>query len=104
MREKGKRSMGFTVLLVLVLILYLAVLELSKNTVLGWVLALIVFCGYYLLHRNILVDKAWWVRLFGWIGFFVICFVIFKISFPPYKQVPAVNVKNPQVTDVKHVE
>ena len=100
---KGKSGMGFTIGLIIVAFLFFVVLELSRNTVMGWVLTAVLFCGYFLLHKNILVDKAWWIRLISWIGVFVLCFVIYKVSFPPYKQVPAVTVKNPKATEVKHI-
>jgi para-nitrobenzyl esterase len=96
-----EKNMNF--LIIVFCILYLTVLELSHNTVLGWVLAIALFVGFFLLRKNVLVDKTWWIRLLSWIGLFVLCFVIYKVSFPPYKQIPAVTVKNPKATEVMHI-
>ena len=104
MKDKGRKHMSFTIGLIIIGVLFAAVLELSKNTVAGWVLAIALFVGYFLLHKNLLADKTWWMKLLGWAGFFVLCFLIYKVSFPPYKQVPAVAFKNPEATDVLHIE
>lgn len=84
----------------LVLIIMLAVLELNKNTVAGWVLAILAAAGFTVLRETALADKAWWVRGAGWIGWIAVFAVILIITYPPVKSVPAVADKDPAVTGV----
>ena len=102
--KKGKTKVSFIVVFVLVALVYLVLLELSKNVVAGWLGAVVVLCGFFLLHQKLLVDKSWILRLLGWIMLFLLLFGIYKLSYPPYKTVPAVTYKNPVSTDVVSVE
>lgn len=95
-----KKRKGTVILFVIVAILYGLWMELSHNTVWGWALAIAVMAGFFLFYKIKLSGLKWFLRLAGWVGFFAALFVVFKISYPPYALAPAVNVKNPETTDV----
>ena len=100
--KKAKSKVSFVfywVVLALTALVYLAYLELSKNTLLGWGVALVLFVAYAVLEIKLLKEKKWLLRLGGWLAFFALLGVTVAISQPPYKTVPAVDHKNPAVTD-----
>ncbi len=97
---KKKKKKGFVILFVIVAVLFGLLLELSKNTIWGWVLFAVVMTGFFFLHQKVLEERKWVVRLLAWAGLFAVLFVLFRISYPPYALVPAVNVKNPEKTGV----
>jgi len=84
----------------LVLILMLAVLELNKNTVAGWVTAILAAAGFTALRETVLADKAWWLRGAGWLGWIALFAVILLVTYPPVRNVPAVAEKDPAETGV----
>ena len=102
--RKGKVNVSFIIVFVLATVVYAALLELSKNVIPGWIGAAVVLCGYFLLHHRILVDKAWYLKLLSWVALFVVLYLIYKVSYPPYKTIPAVDVKNPKATEVVTVK
>ncbi len=102
-RKKDRVRIGFWIVLALFGVIFFAVLELSKNTLLGWALALTLFVSYILLEIKVIKRKKLGIRLLAWCGFFVCIAVSFLISQPPYQRVPAVDNKNPAVTDVVSV-
>ena len=91
----------FVILSALIFAIMLAVLELNKNTVWGFVLLLLVTAGFYTAHRFIVKRKnKWYLRLcvwLAWLGLF--CGVLF-LTWPPVQAVPAVSVKNPEKTEI----
>ena len=94
------KKKGFVILFVIVAVLFGLLLELSKNTIWGWALFAAVMTGFFFLHQKVWKEKKLPVRFFSWVGLFAVLFVIFRISYPPYALVPAVNVKNPEKTGV----
>lgn len=99
-----KLRKGFVVILVLVLLVFAFVLEIGHNTLLGWAALLLVSAGYVVLHLKGLSERKWYFRLFAWFCFIVVLLGILRISSPPAKQIPAVDVKNPEVTEVVTVK
>lgn len=97
--------MLFSILLVLLSFLYVVVLELSKNTILGWCIAIgsmiCFFVARHLLRRKQLWTRKW--QLLAWVLFLAVLIGNYMVTAPPKKQVPAVANKDPQVTDVVHV-
>ena len=51
--KKGLKTAGFGIAAILSLLVMLALLELNKNTVPGWILALALFAGFLFLHAKI---------------------------------------------------
>ena len=90
----------FIVFSLLALLVFAALFELGKNTLWGWALLLILFVGAFILHKKVFSEKKFPLRLLAFVGFIVLVCVVFKISGPPQKLVPAVAVKNPEITDV----
>lgn len=95
---------AFIILLVIAALLYFSVLELSRNTLLGWGLALLLFVGFLLLHGLFLYDKSVLLRIFCWAVFAVGLFAVMKVSAPPQRMPAAVDAANPEVTPVRTVE
>ncbi|MBE6719757.1 MAG: carboxylesterase family protein, partial [Ruminococcaceae bacterium] len=79
-------------------------LELNKNTLLGWGIAVLLFAGYIAAEIKVIKNKKWYLRLFGWVLFIALLGGTMAVSAPPYKTVPAVDCKDPEVTDVVTVE
>lgn len=103
--KKGKRGgKGMIVGSILVFLLFAILLWLSKCTLSGWVLMILVFAGFLFLRLRILNDKAWYFKFAAWAVLFVLFFLVTKIAAPPYKRVPAVTVKNPKETRLLEVK
>ncbi len=97
--------MLFYVVIILITLLYLVILELSKNIILGWIIG--VFASIAMIsYRGFLADKGMLstkVNLITWVAFIGILCANYLLTSPPYKNVPAVDNKNPDVTEVVHV-
>lgn len=94
--------MIFSVLMVVVTLFYLVVLELSKNTIVGWITAC-VLCAAAIIGRHELVRHGVYARRYGfalWAGFLVLIVVNYIVTSPPLKRLPAVDNKNPEITEV----
>ena len=74
-------------------------LELNKNTVLGWMLWLLV-CGVCIYFHKAYFSLPWLRKIFCWIVLPVCFGIIVMLSWPPVRNVKAVNDKNPQYTDI----
>ena len=85
---KKKRSVGFIIGLTLISLLYLVLIEFSKNTVLGWCLTAALIAGFVLLRRK-LKEKGKYRGFLCWLGFLAALAAVYFISYPPVKQVPA---------------
>ena len=97
--------MLFYVVIILITLLYLVILELSKNTILGWIIGVFVAIAM-ISYRGLLADKGMLgtkVKLITWGLFIGILCANYLLTSPPYKNVPAVDNKNPDVTEVVHV-
>ena len=99
MEKKKKVSVLFWIVLVLCAVVFFALLELGKNTLLGWCVAFVLFAAYIVLEFKVLKGRKWYARLLSWVCFFALLAGTAAISQPPYKTVPAVENKNPAVTD-----
>lgn len=93
----------FLFLFLLALLLYAAVLELSKNTLWGWALMVILFGGFLWVHNTLLSGVSIWLRLLGWAVLLLLLAVNLKLTEPPYRAVSAVEGKNPAATGVVEV-
>ncbi len=97
--------MFFYVVIILITLLYLVMLELSKNIILGWIIGVFVAIAM-ISYRAFLADKGMLstkVKLITWGLFIGILCANYLLTSPPYKNVPAVDNKNPDVTEVVHV-
>ena len=94
------------VFVVLLLVLYAAVLELSKNVIAGWIAAAVIAALYFVIRARG-KKKETWTRRRGFLFFFLLLVIlggVYVLSQPPVKQVAVVPVGNPEVTEVVSVE
>ena len=81
---------------------FLALLELNKNSVWGWILALAAMAAFLFVRRLALADKAWYVRGLGWIGLIAVLTAILLFTQGPFLLRPAVEGKNPALFFCEH--
>ena len=98
--KRGRGSVTFVIGLVIYALLWLAALELNKNALWGWAVALALLVGYALLYRNVLGSQRWFVKLGGFLLLTVLLALNLSLSQGPVKRRPAVEGENPAVTDV----
>lgn len=101
---KNKKRIGFYIFLIIVGAIYGLVLELSKNTLLGWGLFAAALVCFVFLYNKFLADRKWYMKFPAWAGLIVLFVIIFRVSYPPYERVPAVKGRNPKVTEVVSVK
>lgn len=97
--------MVFSIIVILITILYIAVLELSKNILLGWVLAILAAIAM-IVTRFVFINKGalnWKVKFSSWFLFLAVLVFNMFLTSPPYRNVPAVANRNPDVTEVVSV-
>lgn len=102
--KRKNRGILWRILFVILVILLFAVLELGKHTLSGWIIAALLLAGFYWLRAAKLKETKRGIRFLSWICLLVLCGVILWISWPPIRPVPAVAGKNPEKTDVVHLE
>lgn len=91
---------SFWAFLILTIVFTAVALELSKNQLFGWILAAALFVGFVFLSGKVMYQTKWWAWLLTWIGLIVLLFGVGKLSAPPYRAIPAVDVKNPELTGI----
>ena len=92
MRSK-RATIGFIIALVLISMIYLVLIELSKNTVPGWILTLAAIAGFIIIRKRLIGQDLYHGKtgLFCWLGFIAVLAVIYFVTAPPVKRVPAVE-------------
>ena len=95
----------FNIFVILTGLLYIAVLELSKNMIIGWVVGILATIAL-LLYRNVFYKKIGSKKntLLALLIFVIILVANLFLTKPPVKRVPAVDNRNPDVTDVVEIE
>lgn len=95
----------FNIFIILTGLLYLAVLELSKNMMIGWVVGILatiaLLCYRIVFYKKIGSKKN---SLLAFMIFVIVLVLNLFLTKPPVKRVPAVDNKNPDVTDVVEIE
>jgi para-nitrobenzyl esterase len=95
----------FLILSALLFALMLVILELNKNTLLGFILAAVIAAGFYAVHRLIIKKKSQWhLKCAAWIIWFALFIGVVFLTWPPSQSVPAVNVKDPELTEIVTVK
>ena len=97
---KKNRHIFFWIIVSLTSLCYFAILELSKNTIVGWALAGAVIVGLIVCELKLLKSKKKLVHLGLWAALVVAFALIGLVSAPPFKRVPAVDVKQPEKTQI----
>ncbi len=78
----------------IVTLLFGAVLELNKNTLLGWALFVVLAVAFPIVFLR--VRKLF--KVLSWIGYFALFFLILVVTWPPVKAVSATDDPKPQQT------
>lgn len=91
---------GTWIALAVVALIFAALLVLSKNTVWGWVLAIVLFVGFVLMMRR---TGGAWLHFACWMGLLVLLGLTLKLTEAPFRAIPAVPGKNPAVTETVRV-
>lgn len=99
-----KKNIIFSIFFVITAVIYFLLLELSKNTIPGWISAFIILIVFAILRIKLLTEKKAIVRIASWGGLIIALCIVYFVSYPPYAYIPAVNVKDPEVTDIVTVE
>ena len=94
----------FAVTFFIVALLDFSVLELGKNTIIGWILSVCAFLVFLYIFKVPLSDRNNWIKLLSWVCLFAVLVVIGKISAPPVRSIPAVSAKDPVSTGVVTVK
>ena len=81
-------------------LIMLTVLELNKNTIVGWVIFIALTAGYVWLREKPLKDKKFLPKVGAWLGWLVSFAAVLILSYPPVQSVPAVDVSSPQTTGI----
>ena len=81
--------------------LMLVILELCKNTLPGFILAAALCAGFYVLHRLIVRKRnKWYLRCAAWLVWAALFAGLWFVTQPPVQSVPAVNGKDPALTEI----
>ena len=100
--KKQSRGKLWKVFLAVFGLIFFAVMELGKHTVLGWVLTVLLIAAFAFIAQTRLskLEKGRKARfLLAWLVLFVLFAGVMAVSWPPVKQVPAVSHKNPEYTE-----
>ena len=95
---------GFGIVGSLMFLIMLAVLELNKNTILGFALLLVVTACFAVLFIKVLHGGKWYWKLLGWLGWIGAFIAILLLTWPPMKHVPAYEGKTPTYTETVSLE
>ncbi len=102
--EKTKpRGILCWIVLALLTLLFLAVLELGKHTLLGWCLAVLAVSAFIFIRIRWLNGASGLLKFLGWAGLLAVLALVLVVSFPPYRRVPAVAGRTGGVTGTVHV-
>ena len=93
--------MIFNIAIILITLLYIVILELSKNVLAGWAIAVIAAVLMLALKNTIMksITHKSLSTCLMWLVFIAILVLNYKLTAPPFKRVPAVDNKNPEVTE-----
>ncbi|SFB71277.1 carboxylesterase/lipase family protein [Butyrivibrio sp. YAB3001] len=97
--------MGYVIWVSIIGVLYIALLELSKNVIAGWIVGVVATLAM-IVYRLFFYKKGSGAKnLVLAMGIFALVLVVtYVVTGPPVKRVPAVDNKNPDVTDVVTVK
>ena len=81
-------------------IIFAVLLELNKNMVFGWVLALAVLVGFFFLRKHVLLGRAWPLRAGGWVVLVAALVAVLVFTQGPYRLQPATDAASPATTPI----
>ena len=89
---------AFWIFYSIVTLLFGAVLELNKNTIVGWLIFAALAVAFPILYMTRIKDARAFAKLLLWLGYFAVFFGILLLTWPPVKAVPASDDPKPQAT------
>lgn len=95
---------GFGIVTGLLFLVMAAVLELNKNTLLGFALLVAATVGFAVLFSKALQGSKWYVKLLGYLGYLAAFALILFLTWPPTRAVPAYEGKAPVYTEPVTIE
>ena len=98
--EQKKQRPLFWICFAVFALLFLVLLELNKNTVLGWILAILLLGAYAVFYVHTLSKKNGLVRVAGFLGLLLLTGLLLMLTVGPVKRHPAVEGGNGGVTDI----
>ena len=100
MEKTKKTGAGFWIPAVLTALVFAALLELNRNTLLAWGLCAVLFAAWVILRRRKLCGAGFGKRLLAWLGLAAVLSLVLAFVGRPYKLRPAVEGGNGGFTDV----
>ena len=91
---------AFGIFAAMIFVLMLAILELNKNTLIGFALLIALTVGFVVLFIKVLHGGKWYWKVLGWLGWLAAFAAILFLTWPPTKAVPAYEGSKPEYTDV----
>lgn len=83
---------------------FMVLLELNKNSLLGWIIAAGILPGYHFIRRKYLLKRSIWLRISGWFALIAVLITVLIGTPGPYRLHPAAGGKDLQITDIVTVE
>lgn len=98
--------MAFSIAIIILTLIYIVVLELSKNMLIGWLIAVFAAIASIITRHSLSSKGQLSTRttFIVWCAFLGILIGNYVFTAPSYKNVPAVANKNPDITSVIHVK
>ncbi|MCR5664461.1 MAG: carboxylesterase family protein [Oscillospiraceae bacterium] len=94
---KKKKNGGLIAVLIILSLLFFAILELSKNTLWGWAATALLIAVFAVFVPRVQKRLP---RFLCFLALLLLFALVLKATEPPYRAVPAVNVKNPETTGI----
>ena len=95
---------GFGIVTGLLFLVMAAVLELNKNTLLGFALLVAATVGFAVLFSKVLQGGKWYGKLLGYAGYLAAFALILFLTWPPTRPVPTYEGKAPVYTEPVTIE
>ena len=104
MTKTKKNNLLMWIFYILVYAVSLVLLELNKNTLLGWGAGLLLLAGYLFLRRKVLQNRKGILRILAFLVLIAALTGVLLFSVGPVRMYPAVEGKNGGVTDIVTVK
>ena len=99
-RKSRKPGIWFWIFFPLFSLLFLALLELNKNTLIGWAAAILLLVVYLILRKRFLLRKKGFIRFLAFLCLTALLLCVLFTTVGPVRLHPAVDGKNGGVTDI----